>query len=139
MALKRNICNTPTALLGVHLQTDVHASTVARWETHLDNCLRSSSIGFYKQMEDELVERGGFVLHSVRSDATNARVWHQEKLHVVDVSSAYYPAPADKSPVSQESMYLGDLVVVPDGSGVTCRGMINNKCNPPAVLIGVLP
>ena len=126
MALKRNICNTPTATLGVHLETDVNRTTVSRWEMHLDNCLRSSSVAFYQQIEDELQEGGGFALHSVRSDATNARVWHQEKLHVVEISSTYYVSPLE-NPSPQESMYLGDLAVIPDGSGVTARGMIEKQ------------
>ena len=121
MALKRNLSNTPCSTMGIGLETNVHPSTVSRWELKLDGALRASSKQFYKDADANLQVQGGIAVHGIRTDSTNARVWHQHKLHVAEIISTYqlngYTEPLD-------TCYLGDLLCVYDASGLACRSMV---------------
>ncbi len=69
-------------------------------------------------------------MHSLRCDATNAKIWHKRKLHVFEADSVYFIRwPADMGVEEPhrcfaESMFLGDLLVVNQGSGKATRSMI---------------
>ena len=68
---------------------------------------------------------GGFAIHTIRSDATNGRIWHRSKLHVTEVDSIYSVSSADD--VVQTTI-LGDLLLVKSGSTELCRSMIEKQC-----------
>ena len=76
---------------------------------------------------------GGFVVHVVRSDVTNGKVWHVCKLHLAEFNSVYVLEDGDDGPAIPadasllETSVLGDVLVVPDGSGATCRGMFGKQ------------
>ena len=120
MPLKRNIRSTACAGMGIALETDVHHTTVARWELRLEQALRASMMKWYKTIEDDLRLQGGYCVHTVRSDATSARIWHQEKLHMVEIKSVYHVAPTANNQ-EQVNEYLGDILVVGDVEEVLRR------------------
>ena len=142
MGLRANLCHTPATCLGFVLQTDVHKTTVCKWELVLDACLQQAVKNFYVARESELHMKGGFGLHNLRSDATNARIWHKRKLHAFEADSIYAIShgdgggadgdDSDAASVSKvaiyESIHLGDLQVVADGSAKGCRSMIIKQC-----------
>ena len=124
LALKRNACNTPSACMGMGLSIDAHWSTVCKWENVLDGCFRAAAKAFFGDMEATLSAQGGLVLHVLRSDATNAKCWHQEKLHVTEVRSVYSIRGSEET---MESLGLGDLLVAKDGTADTCRALIQQQ------------
>ena len=139
MAIRCNLCHTPAACMGFVLMVDVHRDSVTKYEIVLDACLRRACAKWYERKEKELHSKGGFVIHATRSDATNARIWHRQKLHVFEGDSVYRFRGAgedghdvgeggDGEQVEQvdndESVYLGDLCVVQAGTGKACRSML---------------
>ena len=131
LALRRNACNTPAAAMGIGLSIDCHGTSVIRWEHLLDGCFRAANAAFHDDIKGHLSQHGGFGVHLIRSDATNAKVRHQSKLHVLEFSSRYVIPNSDDD---MDATSLGDFLVVPDSSGATCRSLILQQlksCGPP--------
>ena len=93
----------------------------------MDACLRASNKSFYDDSEACLHDSGGHAWHVIRSDATNAKIWQRQKLHVCQVESLYSLQAADAGEIEDTSL-LADLMVVTSGTGVACRAMIRKQC-----------
>ena len=93
----------------------------------MDACLRASNKSFYDDSEACLHDSGGYAWHVIRSDATNAKIWQRQKLHVCQVESFYSLQAADAGEIEDTSL-LADLMVVTSGTGVACRAMIRKQC-----------
>ena len=127
VAVKSNLSCTPASALGCSLEIDIHRTTVTRWEGTLDACLRASSKTFYDDSEAFLHDSGGYAWHVIRSDATNAKIWQKQKLHVCQVESFYLLRASDTGEELDTSL-LADLMVVNSSTGVACRAMIRKQC-----------
>ena len=133
MALKRNLGNAPCAALGLLIGTDIHHSNVSIWEQKLEACLRLSTQTYYTELQDHLSKQGGVAIHAIRSDSTNGKIWHERKLHLAEFRSEYILSEnedgrvAASDPSLLQSSALGDVAIVPDGSGNTCRGMLQHQ------------
>ena len=66
----------------------------------------------------------GFIVHSIRSDATNARIWQRQKLHVTEVASAYA---LSESEVVETAM-ISDLQVRMAGTAALARSILIKQC-----------
>ena len=93
IALRRNILNAPCDAMGLLEKSDSSRWTIARWEATLDSCLRAACRAAYKEGSNWMTELGGFAVHSVMTDATNARLWHQKKVMVGEYCSMYIVKP----------------------------------------------
>ena len=126
--LRRNAQNTPTTAMGLSLRTDAHHSTVASWEVKFDAALRASSRWHYTQFEEGIMQLGGCATHLMRSDATNAKIWHNLSAHMSEYWSLYSVySLEDGGGVDTElfqTKFLGDIQVIEDKSGRGVRDML---------------
>ena len=90
MAIRRNQCNAPCESMGLITKTNVSRQSVATWEHILDSTLRMGCRAAYRECEEFITTLGGFSCHSMMTDATNARIWHESKVLVGEYCSTYY-------------------------------------------------
>ena len=72
---------------GASLMTDISRQTVVRWEKTASACDALMTRDFYTDMESRMRAPASrdfqYSCHSIRSDATNAKVLHKEAIHVL--------------------------------------------------------
>ena len=131
IGLQANLCCLPSATLGFALQTDVSRKTVTKWEVRFDDAIRASCFAFHRHMEEALKSSGGFLIHAMRSDATNAKIWQRRKMHQFESDCFYCPNTHEDAvlapsfdPSHQELRYLGDLQIITDCTGNGCHAML---------------
>ena len=144
LALRRCAANIGAERLSIALQTDISHQTVTKWEHACDAALVAASRSFYAEkhgvgMAADCMLSGGtpcFVIHHVRSDATNANVWQHSKLHCCEISSHYLEVPAEMRAEAvgadvlqhvESRRQLADLQVVLDSSGRGCLAMLGKQ------------
>ena len=130
MALRRALANAPAVTWGLAMQTNISHKTVNRWEVILDNSLRASCRESTAEFMRGLETFGGYAIHLVRADATNAKMWHQCKAMLAEYQSLYCFDTDDHAGIEStyESNYMGDIQIVHDASGIGCRAMILHMC-----------
>lgn len=82
VALGRSLTNTAAYCVGLIMGTDADKKTIRNWELRLRAALQAAHREWLRAKECELADRGGFVVHRIRSDATNALAW---KVNVTEV------------------------------------------------------
>jgi len=131
MAIRRNMVNAPCDAMGLVISADVSRWTCARWEAILDNCLRGACRKAHAEATEFVRVLGGFAIHSIMTDATNARLWHQQKVLVGEYASMYLFKPeASEGDAPCEGFffkYLGDLQIQSDGTAKAVRRMMFNQ------------
>ena len=100
-ALLRAAANMSAKKTGVALQTDMHHSTVTRWEVLLAASilaagraeradLEDHQVDVLRQPSDDVKRVITCTVHAVCCDATNTAVWQKTKLHNLQVRSFYF-------------------------------------------------
>ncbi len=74
VGLRANLCHTPAAYFAHVMEMDLSRYTVSRWEIVVDACLRKYRIDWHSARYEKLIQGGGYVVHALRSDATNAKI-----------------------------------------------------------------
>ena len=100
LALRRNIGNVASSLLGHVILTDVSASTVCRSEVRAAAALIASTRTFFQMLRetfrtpaDAMDEHPSCVaVYSWRQDATNSGVWRRSKLSALELEAFYTDA-----------------------------------------------
>ena len=129
MAIRRNQVNSPCAAMGLVVRSDTSRYTCARWELILDSSLRMSCREAYRECEEFITILGGFSCHSMMTDATNARIWHDSKVLVGEYCSTYYVKadPGEQNDDTFSFNYLGDLQLQTSGTAQAARRMMLNQ------------
>ena len=129
LALKRTVGGLATCKMGLATCQDVSVHTVFAWEHKLAASLFAQSRDFYRCHLHQLVTvPRKWAIIGYRADATNKRIWADEKLEVCEVSTTCLPDPPYGKPedvwecLSHNKRYA-DLQVV----GASCQsGQKNN-------------
>ena len=164
MALRRNTGNLPSHTLGMVLHTDMHWSTVGRWELLTNASLIAGIMRYYAEKDSAFFKLDSstpssaapsspllqatsqsasrdpsytsgharvhdepvhWAIHQIRGGATNAWLWHKQKAHTLEISSAYGSCSTDANQAEVDCMrFHGDLQLVIDGTG---KGMYAMK------------
>ena len=95
MAVRQTLASKRTATLGIACETDVHHTTVERWEVNLRATAVAALWSFHTEMRRDIshVHTVGWnqlgttlEMHTLRGDATNSSVWQKCKLHSTQVT-----------------------------------------------------
>ena len=90
LAFKRTIANIAASKLGAALSSDVHGTTVSKWEIKASAALTFSAQAFHAYVFTMIstcqMIFEDWALIGIRRDATNAAVWQRQKLHCLEVS-----------------------------------------------------
>jgi hypothetical protein len=89
LAIRRVISSAASVGFGLCIGMDIHRTTICYWERRLRAALlaayRAWALANYMAMEAlQLADPGlRIIIHGVRGDATNAKLWQECKVHVV--------------------------------------------------------
>ena len=124
LALRRNIGNVASSLLGHVILTDVSASTVCRSEVRAAAALISSTRTFFQMLRETFREHADdttndcVAVYSWRQDATNSGVWRRSKLSALELEAFYTDAAGIWTTACQGYTLrrIADVQKVEDGS-----------------------
>ena len=138
LVCRRVASNCAAYSLGCAAAVDVHSKTITRYEV----ALRAAGVAFHRAVffesqkamrEHQFSEDPGFLfrLNLVRGDATNAQVWQNSKLHVVEHTVVFTGGVVHEG-TDFEDMWkelrtnrcLGDLQVVKDSTAAGTLGIV---------------
>ena len=150
-ALRRNLNNSAAHSIGLASSTDITGTTVSAYEVKLRAALLSS-MRYYHKMQYMLLDtpvhpkfrkkrrlrQVRCVLHNFRCDATNAQIWHKQKLHALLFDSHFITAAFNELDKALEVMerqesksMMAELSLVRThanaGAGLGMLGMIEKQ------------
>jgi hypothetical protein len=132
LAIRRQFANSAAKTFGLVLLDDISGQTLCRAELELAASWIASMQHFHRSFcvlrEDQnpAASDGGpmdsMLVHAYKSDATNSAVWHQSKLHVLELETTMqYFEHDDYHPSEVDSVKtIADLQRVGGGTGVPC-------------------
>ena len=149
MVLRRCASNLAAHALGLALMTDVHRTTVTKWEIRLRAATLAAARRFHRFCQLVLKtcsvpdDSWLFQIHTMRGDATNSKVWQKCKLRVSELCSYYVLEPvsatsewSDVLSCVQRQYMVGDLLKVEHGTGQGCHAMLVKQAASTGVLTG---
>ncbi len=93
LVCRRNALGVAAKTMGLAAAVDIHGKTLTKYEIHMRAAKISAYRNFAKLVEAKLVEHSqsdeeGFMwrIMPVAGDATNAKVWQESKIHVVEAA-----------------------------------------------------